>query len=501
MSTKKYADLTGRRRARRLDPMTPRGQVRCSTRQLRRLLARAVVVSLALFAADAILVGWLIVHDFGPRAAQNRVFEFHRTAQRVATLLAREIAPSGAIDPFRIEQRRRELGALLARTLGSAPAVRSLRVVDPGGRVVLDIRRRPDGPFEILLGDHAFGGAAPPSPDTPPGGLRVAADARPAAARERGISVPMGSGGQLLVLGVSGDAIDREVAALRRGMLVRLAIVGLISLVMLAVMFFYVLRLVQRTRRLEAEAQQANQLAHLGTLASGLAHEIRNPLNAMNLNLQLLEEELASGELSSETLSMLRSSRSEVERLERLVKDFLAYARPRSSRKVETSLVELVAEVVRFQRPQFERGGVDLVLEQEKGVPRVLVDQSLVRQALINVLQNALEVSPRGERVVVRVGTTDHGDACVEVRDRGPGIEPADRERIFEVFYSNKPAGSGLGLPIAQRAVEGHGGRIEVDSTPGEGSTFRIVLPPAVTLDADFTAAVEGGRLSGEAGR
>ncbi len=484
--------------------MTSRGESRRSTRQFRRLLIRAVTLYLALFAANAVLVGWLLVHDYGPRVEQSKVFEFHRMARRVADLLAREIAPSGAIDPFRLEQRRRRLAGLLSKALGPGTPVRSLQVVDSSGRVLVDIRRQAGRePFDLQLGDHAFGGAAPRSPDSPPGlgMMRTATSGLRSASRERGIAVPMGRGGQFLVLSVSGDAIDQEVNALRRSMLLRLAIGAAVSLVLLAVMFLYVLRLIQRTRRFEADVQQANQLAHLGTLASGLAHEIRNPLNAMNLNLQLLEEELASGELSSETLSMLRSSRAEVERLERLVQDFLAYARPQPARKIETVLADLVGDVVRFIRPQFADAGVDLIYEQEKGVPPVRIDQALVRQALLNVLQNAMEVSPRGSRVVVRVGATDHGEARVDVRDRGPGIAPEDRERIFEVFYSKKPAGSGLGLPIALRAMESHGGRIEVDSQPGEGSTFRLILPPAVSIEDEIAAAIEAGRLSREIDR
>ena len=480
--------------------MNPRAPARCSTRELRALVFRAVAVAVALFVVDGALVAWLLVHDFGPRAAQNRVFEFHRTARRVAALLAREIAPSGAIDPFRVEQRRAGLARGLAQVLGPDSPVRSLRVVDAAGHVLLDIRRHRAGGFDVRVGGHAFGGAAPPSPDSPPGTLQVATVSG-LVPGERGVSVPMGGGGQYLVLGVSGDAIEQEVAALRRSMLLRLAIGGVITLVLLAVMFFWVLRLVQRTRRLEADAQQANQLAHLGTLASGLAHEIRNPLNAMNLNLQLLEEELVSGQPTSETLSMLRSSREEVARLERLVQDFLAYARPRPARKAETALGDLVEDVARFVRPQFRDAGVDLVLEREKGVPAVRIDLALVRQALLNVLQNALEVSPRGGRVVVRVGTNDLGEAYVEVRDRGPGMTPEERERIFEVFYSTKPAGSGLGLAIAQRAIEGHGGRIEVETAPGEGSSFRLVLPPAVSVSDDIAAAIEAGRIAGDPGR
>jgi signal transduction histidine kinase len=110
----------------------------------------------------------------------------------------------------------------------------------------------------------------------------------------------------------------------------------------------------------------------------------------------------------------------------------------------------------------------------------VWVDPARIRQALLNILQNALEVSPLQGAVVVTVGATVQGEARIDVTDQGPGIEAEALDHIFEVFWSKKPAGSGLGLPIARRSIELHGGRIEVETEPGRGSTFRIVLPAAV---------------------
>jgi signal transduction histidine kinase len=269
---------------------------------------------------------------------------------------------------------------------------------------------------------------------------------------------------------------------------VRLLVGGAISLVLLVVAFLFVLRLVQRTRRLENEAQRAEQLAYLGTLASGLAHEIRNPLNAMNINMQMLEEELAGKDTAEPTLDLLRSARGEVLRLERLVKDFLAFARPQASRMEDIAPGALVADVVRFVRPLFAGRGVELELIQAPGAPIVRIDAGQIRQALLNILQNALEASPRGKTVAVTVGATPRGEARIEIHDEGPGIPRELLPRVFEVFWSRKPAGSGLGLPIAQRVVEAHGGRIEVDSREGSGSVFRIVLPAALAATAAETS-------------
>ncbi|MCU0231514.1 MAG: ATP-binding protein, partial [Acidobacteria bacterium] len=329
----------------------------------------------------------------------------------------------------------------------------------------------------------AFGGAAPVSPDSPPISAlprpRGALEVRPVGG-ERVVEVPVGAGAAKLLLAVWPDALEGEALALRRSMMRQLLIGGAISSVILALAFLYVLRLIQRTRRLEAEAQKAEQLASLGTLASGLAHEIRNPLNAMNINLQMLEEELASSGIDPDTLQLLKSSRGEVLRLERLVKDFLAFAKPRVERREEIVPAELVADVLRFSRPQFTAAGLRLELKAEEGAPVVWVDPARIRQALLNILQNALEVSPPQGAVVVTVGATVQGEARIDVTDQGPGIEAEALDHIFEVFWSKKPAGSGLGLPIARRSIELHGGRIEVETEPGRGSTFRIVLPAAV---------------------
>jgi len=215
----------------------------------------------------------------------------------------------------------------------------------------------------------------------------------------------------------------------------------------------------------------------------------------MNINLQMLEEELSSAGVDPDALQLLKSSRGEVLRLERLVKDFLAFARPRVERREEIVPEELVADVLRFSRPQFHAAGLQLELRTEEGAPVVWVDPARIRQALLNILQNALEVSPPGSAVVVTVGATVQGEARIDVTDRGPGIDGAALEHIFEVFWSKKPAGSGLGLPIARRSVELHGGRIEVETEVGKGSTFRIVLPAAVV-----EMAREEGRPDASAG-
>jgi signal transduction histidine kinase len=458
---------------------------------------RAVVIFVLFFLAHGAVAGWIAFRDLDRRALQEKLLETRQVARGLADALAREVAPQGSLESVRLIESQAVVSRMLNDWTMQTKLVRRAQIQALDGRVIFEFFPEAGG-RTVRYAGTAFGGAAPVSPDSPP--LSVLPHRRGApefqqVGGERVVEVPVGGGAAKLILAVVPDALEESALALRRSLMRQLLIGGAISSVILVLAFLYVLRLIQRTRRLEAETQQAEQLASLGTLASGLAHEIRNPLNAMNINLQMLEEELATAGVGPDALQLLKSSRGEVLRLERLVKDFLAFARPRVERREEVVPAELVADVLRFSRPQFQAAGLQLDLRSEEGAPVVWVDPARIRQALLNILQNALEVSPAGGSVVVTVGATVQGEARIDVTDQGPGIEPEALERIFEVFWSKKPAGSGLGLPIARRSVELHGGRIEVETAPGKGSTFRIVLPAAVV-----EMAREGGRPDAAAG-
>jgi len=451
-------------------------------KEIRRLLLRAVLVFILFFVAHGAVAGWIAFRDLDRRALQEKLLETRQVARGLADVLAEEVAPHGSFESVRLIERQAILSQMIGDWAETRKVVNLIQIQTLDGRVIFESARDSGGPAVRYAGT-AFGGAAPVSPDTPPlSALPRRSQAtllRPTGVA-RVVEVPIAAGAAKLLLAVMPDVLEEEAIALRRSLMRQLLVGGAISLVILVLAFLYVLRLIQRTRRLEAEAQQAEQLAALGTLASGLAHEIRNPLNAMNINLQMLEEDLAATGIDPDALQLLKSSRGEVLRLERLVKDFLAFAKPQVERREEIVPGELVADVLRFSRPQFHAAGIELELKLEEGTPVVWVDPARIRQALLNVLQNALEVSPSHGTVRVTVGATAQGEASIEIEDQGPGIPAEELPHIFEVFWSKKPAGSGLGLPIAERSVELHGGRIEVETRVGKGSTFRIVLPAAV---------------------
>lgn len=282
-----------------------------------------------------------------------------------------------------------------------------------------------------------------------------------------------------VLLAVSPDALQVELEDLRRSLRIKISIAGGVALLLLTIGLFYVLYLVRKTRNLEQARQSAARASYVGLLASGLAHEIRNPLNAMNMNLQMLEEELAAClEIrDAEHGELLESTKSEIKRLERLVNNFLAYARPARPRFESSDLNGLVRDVMRLLDADFRQSGVELRADLEPLLPHVETDETQFKQALINLLVNARQVLRDGGTVTVRTRAGSQGEVVVEVEDDGPGIPAEMRSRIFEVFYSSRGGGTGLGLPIARQIVERHGGRIEVASREGKGTTFRIHLP------------------------
>jgi len=268
-----------------------------------------------------------------------------------------------------------------------------------------------------------------------------------------------------------------ELAQLERSLRLKVRLAYGIAVLVLIGGFFYVLHLLRKNRALDQARQSAARASYVGLLASGLAHEIRNPLNAMNMNLQMLEDDLQPVfERDPELQTMLESTKREIKRLEGLVNNFLAYARPAAPRFERRDLNELIGELVRFLEGDFTRADVELSAELEPLLPTVELDETQFKQALINLMVNARQVLKQGGKVIARTRAGSHGEVVVEIEDNGPGIPAEAQERIFEVFYSSRGGGTGLGLPIARQVVERHGGTIELDSEVGRGTTFRIRL-------------------------
>jgi signal transduction histidine kinase len=222
---------------------------------------------------------------------------------------------------------------------------------------------------------------------------------------------------------------------------------------------------------------QNERMALLGTFASGLAHEVRNPLNSIALQLSLLERRIAGAEplLRERLAELVGVIREEIRRLDALVGDFLFFSRTSRIQLQPTDLDALVDEVTRLLRPEARGAGVTLRRQRaEAPVPSLRADPEKLKQVVINLVRNAIEAMPDGGSVALETALRD-GRAVIEVADNGPGLP--ERVDIFQLFVTTKPKGTGLGLSIAQQIVHAHGGTIAASSEPGKGATFTVALP------------------------
>lgn len=236
-----------------------------------------------------------------------------------------------------------------------------------------------------------------------------------------------------------------------------------------------------RARRAEEEARRSQRLAELGSMTSGLAHEIKNPLSTVGLNAQLLIEDLRGAELDeAEAERMVRrveTLRREVERLGGILEDFLQFAGRMKLDPQPHDIGALVEAIGDFYNPQCEQGGVILRVQVPSTPLKATVDEGLFKQALLNLMINAVQaMHESGGELMLRVEPA--GDRVqVQVIDTGPGIPRAKQEEIFHPYVSGRQGGTGLGLPTARRIVEEHGGALTLASEEGKGTEFVIELP------------------------
>ncbi|MCC9075514.1 DUF4118 domain-containing protein [Litorilinea aerophila] len=234
-------------------------------------------------------------------------------------------------------------------------------------------------------------------------------------------------------------------------------------------------RLAATLQRLEAQGEElrrAEHLSALGTLAGGLAHEIRNPLGIIRATAQLLAMEC--GPEAAESLAIIQK---EADRIERFIQELLNYAGESRLQRAPTPVAALLERVAGRLRPLLERYAIACRIHVAAGVSTAWLDGEQMEQALMNLCVNAIQALDGPGEIQLRASLEGEAWLALEVIDNGPGIAPPDRVRIFDPFYTTKDTGTGLGLSVVQRIVANHGGRITVDSTPGQGTTFTLLLP------------------------
>ena len=246
-----------------------------------------------------------------------------------------------------------------------------------------------------------------------------------------------------------------------------------------------------------------NKVADLGAVAAGLAHEIRNPLNSLYVNGQLLEEMLS--ELPEESvpqkgdlLSLARANLKVTQRLNDTLSGFLRFARPPAMELAPVDLNRIVSETLRFLGMELAYRGVSLKTKLHPAPLPILADEKLLKQALLNLLLNAQEAVEKEEKVIRVTTGVRAGRPFVRVHDNGRGIPPSDRRRIFRLFFTTRKNGSGLGLPIVRQIVRQHGGAIYVRSREGEGTTMTVALPFEERFRAMFPGRLPRALPQGE---
>jgi signal transduction histidine kinase len=258
-----------------------------------------------------------------------------------------------------------------------------------------------------------------------------------------------------------------------------------------------IVRNVEYLSQVQSTVRYSRKLAALGRLSAGVAHEVKNPLNAMMIHLELLRQQFvvhapvverraspgaavaaAVAPVNDQALQHVDVIAAEIRRLDEVVQGFLKFTRPEDLKLQPVRLSQLLGEVVPIVRPEAERLRVDLSVDCDSPL-EVNGDPAMLRQAFLNLALNACQSMPNGGSLNIRCARSRRGRVSITFTDTGVGIRPEHLNRIFDLYFTTKDQGSGIGLSMVYRTVQMHDGEIEVQSTPGKGSTFRVLLPQA----------------------
>lgn len=245
---------------------------------------------------------------------------------------------------------------------------------------------------------------------------------------------------------------------------------------------------ISEKRAREARLRRVESLASLTTLAAGVAHEIKNPLGSIGIHTQLIQKSfasaLAAGQLSEQSDSTasavinnyLEIIDEEIQRLNKIVVDFLFAVRPMDTKLTENDLNEVVGDLLSFVRYELEQAGIDCVADLDPEVPALQLDEKYLKQAILNIVKNAISAMPDGG--TLRVATQLRGDTVLlRISDNGVGMSDAVMAKIFEPYFTTKEFGSGIGLTLVYKVIKEHMGDISVLSKEGAGTTFTITFP------------------------
>lgn len=254
-----------------------------------------------------------------------------------------------------------------------------------------------------------------------------------------------------------------------------------------------------RSNAEDVNQKLVDQYTEIARLAGGLAHEIKNPLSTIRLNMELLAEDFQEPASARErrALRKVEVVERECQRLEDLLDDFLNFAKVRRLKLEPSDLSRQVKDVLDFFRPKAAEAGIEVVDFLAADLPTVLLDRESFRGALLNLVLNAQQAMPHGGQLVVRTYGTPDGVA-LDLIDTGCGMDERTRSQVFEAFFSTRSGGSGLGLPTARKIIEAHGGQITLQSEPRRGTQFTVRLPTPARLSGESKEGIRIGGITGD---
>jgi signal transduction histidine kinase len=249
--------------------------------------------------------------------------------------------------------------------------------------------------------------------------------------------------------------------------------------------------------QVESTLSYSRKLAALGRLSAGIAHEVKNPLNATLIHLELLKMQLSDHPTALEHVAVIGT---QMRRLDEVVQGFLKFTRPEDLQLQPVAVEPLIGELMPIISAEASKHGVDVRVEFAPDLPLVNADPGLLQQALLNLAINACQAMPHGGRLRLGGDVAPRHQVAITVEDTGVGIPPDILARIFDLYFTTKEQGSGIGLSLVYRTVQLHDGEIEVQSTPGRGTTFRLLLreapgAPRSAAAAAGTANLRTGRI------
>jgi signal transduction histidine kinase len=458
-----------------------------SSTSSRKLLIASLVFGLfVLF--DLALFGWLIFRSLSQREVERVLLETRTEAQKLAQQIARRADREGK-DLYTAVAVERETQTYIDQMLRQRELVKRVEIRDRNGVLVYEGRSQaaPLTP-PVISSPELQRHIEPPPTESRTERVREAESTF----QVPDISVPIGEYGQIEI-GISPLQLSKRIEVLRSELIRQAMVIGVASMLLLLSAYAVVWLVLRRSQRLEVQAAEAERLAYLGTLASGLAHEIRNPLNSLNLNMQMLEEEIDEHGSAPTGKRLLSITRSELSRLERLVSDFLAYAKPRPLELEEVPAARPLERIREVLAGEIQKRQAQVEIEDRSAGACIRIDPPQMNQLLLNLAQNAFNaVEEAGRRPVLKLSAYRQGPVvCLELADNGVGMTGEEQQKIFEIFYSTRKGGTGLGLAVVDRIARAHGGRLNIRSAKGMGTTVILELPAVAPSEPAPRPAVE----------